>query len=142
MKDVVIAMHSIHGCDQEDGDVIDFTTDGSYFQDGDASCFTYLETEVTGLTGTRTSVIVKPDHVVVNRDGKITGRMVFRVGEKNSFLYETPFGIATLGVKTNRIRQSFDENGGKLEVDYVLDMEHALVMKNKIELNIRQQMGV
>lgn len=142
MKDVVISMHSIHGCDEEDRDIIDFTTDGYYFQDGDASCFSYLETEVTGLSGTRTSVTIKPDYVVIDRDGEISGRMVFRVGEKNSFPYQTPFGMATLGVKTNRIRQRFDENGGELEVDYVLDMEHALVMKNKIELNIRQQMGV
>ena len=80
--------------------------------------------------------------IVVDRDGEVSGRMVFKVGEKNSFPYETPFGTATLGVKTSRIRQRFDENGGDLEVDYVMDMEHALVTKNKIKLNIRQQIGV
>ena len=142
MKDVVISMHSIYGYDQEDADFLDFTTEGYYFQDGDTSCFSYQETEVTGLNGTRTSVFVRPDHVVVDRDGEVSGRMVFKVGEKNSFPYETPFGTATLGVKTSRIRQRFDENGGDLEVDYVMDMEHALVTKNKIKLNIRQQIGV
>lgn len=142
MKDVIISMHSIHGYDQDDCQVVDFTTDGYYFREGDASCFSYLESDVTGLEGTRTSVIVMPDHVVVDRDGYITSRMVFKEGEKNSFPYDTPYGTATLGIKTRRIRQSFNENGGELEVDYVVDMEHALVAKNKIQLSIREQRGV
>lgn len=142
IKDVVISMRSIQGCDQDDQQILDFTTDGHYFQDGEASCFSYMETEVTGLEGTRTSVVVMPDHVVVDRDGSITSRMIFREGEKNSFPYDTPFGTAMLGVKTRRIRQDFNENGGELEVDYVVDMEHALVARNKIQLNIREQRGV
>ena len=68
--------------------------------------------------------------------------MYFKEGKKNSFPYDTPYGTATLGIKTRRIRQSFDENGGELEVDYVVDMEHALVAKNKIQLSIREQRGV
>ena len=142
MKDVIISMRSIQGCDQDDQYIIDFTTDGHYFQDGEAACFSYLETEVTGLEGTRTSVIVMPDHVVVDRDGSITSRMIFKEGEKNSFPYDTPFGTAMLGVKTRHIRQDFNESGGELEVDYVVDMEHALVARNKIQLNIREQRGV
>jgi len=142
IKDVLISMHSIQGYDQEEQQVIDFTTDGHYFQDGDAVCFSYMESEVTGLEGTRTSVIVKPDHVVIDRDGSITSRMIFKEGEKNSFPYDTPFGTAMLGVKTRKISQNFNENGGNLEVDYVVDMEHALVARNKIQLNIREQRGI
>lgn len=102
MRDVVISMHSIEGCDTDDQGIVDFSTDGHYFKDGDTSCFSYLETDVTGLEGTRTSVIVRPDEVVVDRDGMITGRMIFREREKNSFLYSTPYGTATLGVSTKK----------------------------------------
>jgi uncharacterized beta-barrel protein YwiB (DUF1934 family) len=142
MKDVIISMHSVHGYDQDDSQTVDFTTDGYYFREGDASCFSYLESDVTGLEGTRTSVIVKPDYVVVDRDGYITSRMIFKEGEKNTFPYDTPFGTANLGIKTRRISQRFDEDGGELEVDYVVDMEHALVARNKIQLKIREQRGV
>ena len=142
MKDVIISMHSVHGYDQDDSQTVDFTTDGYYFREGDASCFSYLESDVTGLEGTRTSVIVKPDYVVVDRDGYITSRMIFKEGEKNTFPYDTPFGTANLGIKTRRIKQRFDEEGGELEVDYVVDMEHALVARNKIQLKIREQRGV
>ena len=139
MRDVVISMHSIEGCDTDDQGIVDFSTDGHYFKDGDTSCFSYLETDVTGLEGTRTSVIVRPDEVVVDRDGMITGRMIFREREKNSFLYSTPYGTATLGVNTKSIKKSFDENGGELEVDYVTDMEHAVVARNKFFVRVEEQ---
>lgn len=142
MKDVVIHMKSMHNCGDEEQDVIDFSTDGHYFQDGDTSCFSYMETEVTGLEGTRTSVFIRPDEVVVDRDGMITSRMVFREREKNRFQYSTPYGMATLGVNTRRIRHAFDERGGELEVDYVLDMEHAVVSRNKILVKIEEQRGI
>jgi len=142
MKNVVISMHSVHGYDTDNKDVIDFCTDGQFFKDGDTSCFSYMETEVTGMEGTRTSVIVKPDEVVIDREGLITSRMVFQQGKKSSFLYSTPYGSATLGISTRRIKHSFNEDGGSMEVDYVMDMEHEMVSRNKIFLRIKEQKGV
>ena len=139
MKDVVISIRSLHGCGGEDEDSIDFTTDGLYSFDGDTACLTYLETEVTGLEGTRTSVMVMPDKVVVDRDGIVTSRMVFRQGEKNSFLYDTPVGQATLHMNTRGLNYRFNEHGGHMEIDYVLDMEHAFVTKNQFQLTVREQ---
>lgn len=139
MKDVVISIHSLYGCGGEDEDSIDFTTDGLYTFDGDTACLTYLETEVTGLEGTRTSVMVMPDKVVVDRDGVVTSRMVFRQGEKHSFLYDTPMGSATLHMNTRGLNYRFNEHGGHMEIDYVLDMEHAFVSKNQFRLTVREQ---
>ena len=59
MKDVVINISSEHVGDEKD--VMEFTTDGEYSFDGENSCFSYLESDVTGLEGTRTSVAVTPE---------------------------------------------------------------------------------
>ena len=143
MKDVVIYIRSLHGCGEEDEDSIDFTTDGLYTWDGDTACMTYLESEVTGMEGTRTSVMVMPDKVVVDRDGAITSRMVFREGETNAFLYDTPVGSATMHIDTRRILFRFDEQGGELEIDYVLDLEHAFVTRNvfRVEVKLQKQIA-
>ena len=142
MKDVVISLHSIQGLDEDEQQTLDFTTDGIYFRDGDTACFSYIESDVTGMEGTRTSVIIMPDHVVVDRDGLVTGRMIFKEGEKNTFPYETPFGMNMLGVKTRHIDQDFNDHGGKLEVDYIVDMEHALIERNRIQLSVKEQRGM
>ena len=139
MKDVVISIRTVHAVDMEDEDYLDFTTDGLYTYDGELGCLSYLETEVTGMEGTRTSVIVMPDQVVVDRDGLITSRMIFKEREKSSFLYNTPYGTATMNISTRRISHSLDEHGGNVEIDYVVDMEHAVVTRNQFRLNITEQ---
>ena len=139
MKDVVISIRTVHAVDMEDEDYLDFTTDGLYTYDGEVGCLSYLETEVTGMEGTRTSVIVMPDQVVVDRDGLITSRMFFKERETSSFLYNTPYGTATMNISTRRISHSLDEHGGNVEIDYVVDMEHAVVTRNQFRLNITEQ---
>lgn len=138
MKDVVISINSIQNYGQGEEDSLEFTTDGYYMYDGDVGCLSYMESELTGMEGTRTSMMVFPERVVVDRDGNITSRMVFCEGEKNSFLYNTPYGTATMGISTKQIQQTLDENGGKVEIDYVVDMEHAMVTRNKFQITVRQ----
>ena len=139
LKDVWISINSIHSYDQVDEDSLEFSTDGHYYFDGENGCLTYMESEVTGLEGTRTSVIVMPDQVVVDRDGMITSRMIFREGLRDAFQYTTPFGAATMGVDTRRIRKHMDENGGKVEIDYVVDMEHAVAARNRFQITVTEK---
>ena len=138
MKDVVIYIRSLFG-DGADDNTIDFTTDGLYTFDGSTACLTYQESEVTGMEGTRTSVIVMPDQVVVDRDGAVTSRMIFRPGEKHAFLYDTPVGSATMHMDTRNMNARFNEHGGHMEIDYVLDMEHAFVSRNQFHLTVKEQ---
>ena len=138
MKDVWISIHSIQDVDDSEENSLEFTTDGYYYYDGENGYLSYMESEVTGLEGTRTSVIVMPDQVVVDRDGLVTSRMIFKEGLKNSFLYNTPFGQATMGVDTRSIRRDMGENGGSVEIDYVVDMEHAVVTRNKFTLTVKE----
>ena len=138
MKDVIININSLqnYGFDDEDG--IEFTTDGYYFMDGDTACISYAESAVTGMEGTKTSLMVKDGQVVIDRDGLIQSRMVFKPGEKSAFQYSTPYGTANLGIDTREVTQSFDENGGEMELIYVVNMEHAVVTRNKFHITVRQ----
>ena len=138
MKDVTISIFSRNSAG-EDEDSIDFVTDGLYTFDGGVACLTYLETEVTGMEGTRTSVMVVPDKVVVDRDGTVTSRMIFQEGSKNSFLYDTPVGSATMHMDTRGLNARFNEHGGHMEIDYVLDMEHAFASRNRFRLTVKEQ---
>ena len=139
LKDVWISINSIHSYDQDDEDSLEFSTDGHYYYDGENGCLTYMESDVTGLEGTRTSVIVMPDQVVVDRDGMITSRMIFREGLRDAFQYATPFGSATMGIDTRRISHRMDENGGRVEIDYVVDMEHAVAARNRFQITVTEK---
>lgn len=137
LRNVIIDIKSIHSYDGSDTSDIEFTTEGHYTYDDDVGCITYLESEVTGMEGTRTSVFVMPDQIVVDRDGNVTSRMVFKEGEKNQFLYQTPYGKAVMGIDTRAINQSFGVDGGRAEIDYVVDVEHTVFTKNKFTISVK-----
>ena len=138
MKDVIISSNSLFAFEEGEEQQMEFTTDGYYFYEDEVGCLSYEETEVTGLEGTRTSLFVMPDQVVVDREGTVTSRMVFKEGLKSAFQYTTPFGSATMGINTRRIRQNMGLNGGKVEIDYVVDMEHMVASRNKFEITVTE----
>ncbi len=142
LKDVVISMQTVQNCDSgEDASTLDFMTDGLYAFDDKVSCVTYEESDVTGLPGTRTSVLIMPDQVIVDRDGNLTSRMVFKEGEKTSFVYNTPFGDALMGVDTRKVRHSFNDKGGTAEIEYVVNVDHAVFSRNRLSIHVEQTGG-
>ena len=68
----------------------------------------------------------------------LTGRMIFREGVRDSFPYSTPYGQMLLGIDTRKIRHHFDENGGDVEIDYVTDLAHTYVSKNKFRISVKE----
>ena len=99
----------------------------------------YLESDLTGLAGTATRVVVEPDRVTVERSGTLNARMVFIPGQKSSFLYDTRFGSATLEVETKKINARLDDFGGELCIDYTVNMEHTVSSKNQLKISVKEQ---
>ena len=134
-------MQSMHGLNLQETDQLEFTTDGVYSHDDSVSTLSYDESEVTGLPGTVTTVSVYDDRIVVDRTGGINSRMIFKEGCRESFLYSTPFGDATMGVDTRKIRHTFGDRGGQVEVDYIVNLEHVVAMRNKFFIDVSEPGG-
>ena len=139
LKDVIISLRTLHDIDSKAPESLDFMTDGYYTYDDGVGCFTYQESEVTGMEGTRTSVFAMPDRIVVDHDGTVTSRMEFKEGEKTSFLYSLPFGEAHMGIDTRYVHHDFNENGGHAEIEYVVNVDHKFFTKNRLLMNVKQE---
>lgn len=139
MKDVIISITGVQSFNKEDKDSIELVTDGKYFFSDDETLLSYMESELTGLEGTKTSFSVDSMGVIMSREGNINSRMVFEEGKKHFFLYETQFGSATMGVDTLKIKNKLGEHGGDMEIDYIIDFDHAVVGRNKFKINVREQ---
>ena len=138
MKDVWISISNRQSDSPSEENTLIFDTAGHYFFDDGVGVLSYQESELTGLAGTRTSVMIMPNQVVVDRDGMLTGRMVFREGTRDSFPYNTPYGQMMLGIDTRKIRHNFNENGGDVEIDYVTDLAHTFVARNKFRISVKE----
>ena len=113
MKDVIISITGTQDAPHGEDNTIELVTEGKYcFKDGRGK-LTYMESELTGMAGTKTSFTFSPDEVVLSREGTLTSCMIFRQGTKNTFLYDTPYGSTTMGLDTHSIRSTLGEKGGE-----------------------------
>lgn len=141
MKNVIISITGTQDFAQDPVSTVELVTDGKYtYTDGHGE-LTYMESALTGMEGTKTSFIFTPTEVILSREGTLTSRMVFREGQKNTFLYDTPFGSATMGLDTHRITSSLGPRGGDMEIDYIVDFDHAMVGRNSFHISVKEQGG-
>lgn len=139
MKKVLISIEGMQQNPDGEDSRIEFVTDGLFhFENGEGG-FSYMESELTGMDGTKTSFTVSPLGVIMTREGSLNSRMIFEQGKKHNFLYETPFGATTMGVNTKSVMVDLDENGGDMEIDYVVDFQHSVVGHNLFKINVREQ---
>ena len=137
MKDVIISVTGIqHGADGPDA--MELVTAGQYGVSADEIRLTWEESELTGMEGTRTSVTVQPRSVVMTREGKVNTSMEFEEGKKRYFLYETPYGAATMGLDTQSIRSGLGLHGGDMEIVYTVDVNQTIVGRNRFYIQVRE----
>lgn len=133
----LITVKGMQNLEDTADDAIELITDGIYTKIPDGYAVKYAETELTGLEGTTTTVEILPDRVSVSRKGTLNMNMDFKEGCRSDFLYDTMFGSATLSFQTHKIVANFNDRGGSLSIDYVVNMEHAVVGRNKLSLSVR-----
>lgn len=133
----LITVTGMQNLEDNPDDSIELITDGIFTKIPEGYAVKYAESELTGLEGTTTTVEILPDRVSVSRKGTLNMNMDFKEGCKSDFLYDTMFGSATLSFQTHKIVADFNDRGGSLSIDYVVNMEHAVVGRNKLSLSVR-----
>ena len=140
MRDVLITIKSFQSLSgQKDG--TELITEGKYGVDEEGIHLSYEESELTGLQGTVTAFLVKPDEVVMSRRGTVTSEMIFHKGQKQHFAYQTPYGTLTMRLDTHKVSHALDEQGGDMEIEYDLDFDRAVVSRNRFKINVRDVKG-
>lgn len=138
-KKVIISVKGIQNPGDDNTEDIELITEGEYrYCDGSGS-FWYEESEITGMEGTVTEFHFTPTEVTITRKGNIVSRMVFVVGRQNVFLYDTPYGSASMGLDTHKITNTLSEHGGELDIDYSLHFDRMMVSQNRFLVKIKEQ---
>jgi uncharacterized beta-barrel protein YwiB (DUF1934 family) len=137
MKNVLISIKGFQTADYTDEESFELVTDGEYDHNGSTTEFSYMESELTGYAGMKTSFFVEPDRVVLTRAGGLNGEMIFSEGQKHHFVYETAYGSLTMGIDTQSIIQCLDDEGGHLEIHYVIDVDSVVMSRNSFKINVK-----
>lgn len=139
-KKVIISIKGMQNYEGTDPDTVELVTQGRLLDCGeDGLSLSYQESELTGMEGTLTTFQVeKSGRVTLMRLGEFNSEMVFEEGRRHLSLYQTPYGDLSVGIRANRVRNSLGMSGGDLEIDYAIEIDHALAGQNLFQIHVRE----
>ena len=139
-KNVILSIRGQQTADNAEPEVIELVTEGTMTDyEGGKYTVCYQESELTGLEGTMTTIQVEGNSVSILRQGQVNSHMVFEEGRRHLTMYNTPYGALTMGVNTRRMKVALDETGGEIEIDYALEIDHAVAGENLFQISIKSR---
>lgn len=133
-KEVVIKIVDRHEMDG-DTDGLETTVVGSFEGGKDNYVITYAEDGE--LAGCKVRLKVENGRcITMTRSGLFETELIIERGERHNCSYSTPAGNLMLGVYAGRVESDIDENGGKLEFDYTLDLGAGVVSENYLVITV------
>lgn len=93
---------------------------------------TYDETD-----GTNNLVKVLENSITIRRTGSFSSVMEYVRNEQTEFNYRTPYGAIPMKIKTHRIVNGLNEDGGKIMFSYTL-ISGGHASENEISMEIRR----
>ncbi len=136
-KDVLIRIQGTQCSEGKDEQSLELITDGKLSGSSRGWSITYPESELTGMDGTITTFEVLPDTVTLRRRGTVAADVCFQEGSKSESLYRFGNRTVLVGIRARRVKTDLTENGGHVEVDYDVEIEHSRAGVSRYDLNIR-----
>ncbi|MBO7289566.1 MAG: DUF1934 domain-containing protein [Clostridia bacterium] len=124
--------------DDENNTDISLLTEADFEYNNGAYFIDYEESELTGLEGTKTSIEIGDNYVSLQRSGTVNTNMLFMKDRKTSSYYSTPYGDMQIDIFTDYLNIDVTPKGGKINVDYFIDINNLSTGKNNFEIEIKQ----
>lgn len=138
-ENYLISIKNRQQIDDETGE-IEVTTFGSYVKKGDSRYIVYKEYDTENHNSAQTSVL-KVDgssKVTLMRGGAAKTRLILESGKRHVCPYDTGYGCMMIGVFTSKVKSELDDMGGRLEVNYTLDVNASLSSLNEILITVKE----
>ena len=132
------AIISVKSNDIEEKDnKIELVTIGTFSKKEEKYYAVYDETEISGMKGTKTTLKISPDKFSLIRMGTTNTKMEFEAGKQLMSLYNTPYGVIEIEIKTNVLDINVTEDGGYVLINYDMIIGSKKVQSTMLTVNIK-----
>lgn len=138
-KEVLVAISSTQHFEGSDPEQVDLVTCALLYERGGKYYLVYDESALTGLEGTRTTVKLDGQTVMMRRTGTYPSQMLFIENQRHVGLYETGYGTMTVSTHTSRVYNTVGEDGGQLAIDYTIEVDNNVTGEHHFEMVITPQ---
>ncbi len=137
-KDVSIKLVSRQS-DGESQEETELLSSGTYESTDNGYRITYEESEATGFKGSVTSLELEGNSkVTMFRTGAVESNLIIELGTKHHCVYGTPYGDFMVGVNATSINSTLNDNGGRLDFHYVIDINSSYVGDFDITIEVKE----
>lgn len=139
MKKVLLNIKTVQNVNGED-DVTEFSSEGKYSHTVLGTEILYDESVILGVESVKTRLTVSKDGTVsiVRNEGNY-GNIVIKKEKRNLCRLYTEYGPLVIGVYGNRVKDELNEHGGKILLDYAIDVNSNHLSRNKVEITVREE---
>ncbi|GAB6179292.1 DUF1934 family protein [Desulfotomaculum defluvii] len=117
-------------------EVIEVEYSGTLYRKNNNYYIIYQETQGTGMGKTTTTLKVEHNTITLIRNGTVNMRQVFEKDQIHCSTYQTPQGSMEMTVKTLNKEVILTDLGGSIKLEYELKLDHSLLGKNYLEIEV------
>lgn len=134
-KRAIISVKSLSNLDPNDA--IEVVTPGKFIIEDNGFKAIYEESEISGMEDTTTTLNIQDNILVLDRVGSTTTNMEFKEGTVAVSLYNTPYGVLSLNIDTEKLNINVNENGGEIYSKYTLGLEGQEGITTELNIKIK-----
>ncbi len=136
---VMIHIKGFQNYEAADKDDIGLITEGTLTATPFGWELAYQESELTGMEGTLTTFLIEKERVTLLRTGTVCTQMVFERNRRHHSMYNTPYGSLEVSIVTSLMEVSMGENGGIMNIDYAIELDHAMMGQNSFRITVKKK---
>jgi uncharacterized beta-barrel protein YwiB (DUF1934 family) len=141
MKDIFLRIIGKQTVSGDEGEQIEFITEGKYYEEDSSVVLLYNESELSGIDGCVTSLRVTGDKIRMERSGGIVSMdtaIEFEKGRRFKGYYDTMFGTLEMEVLTNNVKNYLEKKSAKgfLDIDYIISLKGLLESRSRLKIEI------
>ena len=142
IKNILIKLEGSQEVNSQKVDSVELTTAGKIEYIDEEWKIVYKESQLTGMKGTTTTIIVeKTGKITLNRSGTTNSCLVFEEGQKHMSYYDMGQGAFTISVYTEYLEADINKLGGEIEIEYLLEIDNKMMGSNTIRLEFEYANG-
>lgn len=139
MQKVLLTIKGTQLDDVQD-DHVEFVTEGRLTKSAEGYLLEYDESELTGVEGGITRLILNDDSVTLLRSGASDMHMIFSPHSVYESNVMTPDGMMRMSIFAMRVESQMFEQSGRLSLEYELSVGN-LSTVNKLDLSFKSVEG-
>lgn len=135
-KKVLIKIAGAQNAQDETSEPIEVICVGSYYKRNGKHFIKYDEPVEESDEVNSNIIKISDKEIEMTKKGQVSSHMVFTLGQKNMTFYNTPFGNMYMGLETDDMEISVEDNLIKANIEYAMELNYEHVARCSVNIEV------